>query len=242
MKVTNFSKSIILKTSGFLFIFSLSFLIKTQGQSFGSIEVKGSYHQLFGTGYAFLIDDRNVQGGRFYVSEFGNVGIGMPKGPGPNSWPNPLEKLHLMGNAILGGNILISKDPQLAVQWKKLSLENDPQWGLWLDKGVVATDYAIAKPVDWADYVFDENYRLRPLSEVEMFIKANKHLPEIPSQQKIQEEGYTVHSMNTNFMQKIEELTLYAIAQDKQIKQLEEQLKRQEQLVQELMTRVKRKK
>jgi sugar lactone lactonase YvrE len=69
----------------------------------------------------------------------------------------------------------------------------------------------------WADYVFDEKYRLRPLSEIEKFIKENKHLPEIPSAKEIQENGLKVGEIQTKMMQKIEELTLYIIELKKEI-------------------------
>lgn len=63
----------------------------------------------------------------------------------------------------------------------------------------------------WADYVFAPEYKLRPLEEVETFIKANKHLPEIQPASEIQENGLDVANVTTKMMAKIEELTLYLI-------------------------------
>jgi hypothetical protein len=71
-----------------------------------------------------------------------------------------------------------------------------------------------------ADFVFEEDYTLRPLSEVEAFIKANKHLPEIPSAKEMQEDGVGVSELQTKLLQKIEELTLYMIEQNKQLAEL----------------------
>lgn len=79
----------------------------------------------------------------------------------------------------------------------------------------------------WADYVFDSSYRLMPLKEVENFISKNKHLPGVPSAGKVQQEGLNVGDNQAVLLQKIEELTLYLIEQDKKIKQLEMQLKSQ---------------
>ena len=62
-----------------------------------------------------------------------------------------------------------------------------------------------------ADYVFDDTYRLRPLTEVEQFIKDNRHLPEIPSAKVMQQDGMGVADIVTKQLAKIEELTLYAI-------------------------------
>ncbi|SUJ02438.1 Uncharacterised protein [Sphingobacterium spiritivorum] len=83
---------------------------------------------------------------------------------------------------------------------------------------------------NWPDYVFEEDYRLTPLTEIEIFIKANKHLPDIPSAQKIAEEGLSVGEMNKLMMKKIEELTLYMIelsAANKQLKEEQTEMKKQ---------------
>ncbi len=83
-----------------------------------------------------------------------------------------------------------------------------------------------------ADYVFNPDYDLKPLSEVEHFIKTNKHLPEVPSEQQMQAEGLNVNEFQIKLLQKIEELTLYMIDQNKEIqyikqenKELKEQIK-----------------
>ena len=72
-----------------------------------------------------------------------------------------------------------------------------------------------------ADFVFAEDYQLRPLSEVKAFIEENKHLPEIKSAQEMQENGVSVSELQTQLLQKIEELTLYIIHQEERIKTLE---------------------
>ena len=70
-----------------------------------------------------------------------------------------------------------------------------------------------------ADFVFAEDYQLRPLSEVKAFIEENKHLPEIKSAQEMQENGVSVSELQIQLLQKIEELTLYIIHQEEKIKQ-----------------------
>ena len=72
-----------------------------------------------------------------------------------------------------------------------------------------------------ADFVFEENYLLRPLNEVSDFIQANKHLPEIPSAADMVNNGLDMGEFQIKLLQKIEELTLYIIEQDKRIKELE---------------------
>jgi hypothetical protein len=76
----------------------------------------------------------------------------------------------------------------------------------------------------WADYVFAKDYKLLPLADVEKYIKANNHLPEIPSAKEIQNNGLKVGEVQTMMMQKIEELTLYVIEQSKKIEALEKKL------------------
>ncbi|WP_228449426.1 hypothetical protein [Chryseobacterium sp. 2VB] len=76
-----------------------------------------------------------------------------------------------------------------------------------------------------ADFVFDEKYDLPKLEEVEKHIKEKKHLPEIASAKVMEKEGVNVGEFQIKLLQKIEELTLYSIEQNKQIKQQSEQLK-----------------
>jgi len=70
---------------------------------------------------------------------------------------------------------------------------------------------------DWPDYVFADNYQLPSLQSVEAFIREHKHLPEIPSAATIEETGQDLGEMQKLQMQKIEELTLYIIQQNKLI-------------------------
>ena len=75
-----------------------------------------------------------------------------------------------------------------------------------------------------ADFVFANDYQLRPLSEVEAFIQENKHLPEIKSAQEMQENGVSVSELQTKLLQKIEELTLYLIQQEETIQELRQEV------------------
>lgn len=70
---------------------------------------------------------------------------------------------------------------------------------------------ALKSTGDWADYVFADNYKLRPLSEVETYVKANKHLPGVPSAEEVQKTGIDMAAMDAKLLEKVEELTLYVI-------------------------------
>jgi hypothetical protein len=74
----------------------------------------------------------------------------------------------------------------------------------------------------WADYVFEDQYQLRSLTDVEGYIKLHKHLPEIPSATEINKDGLDLGEMQTLQMKKIEELTLYLIEMSKKNAKLEQ--------------------
>jgi hypothetical protein len=74
-----------------------------------------------------------------------------------------------------------------------------------------------------ADFVFAPTYKLRPLSEVEKYVKANSHLPEIPSATEVAQNGLSLGEMQNKLLQKVEELTLYVIEQNKRIDVLEKE-------------------
>ena len=80
---------------------------------------------------------------------------------------------------------------------------------------------------NWPDYVFEDSYELMDLNVVEGFIMENGHLPEIPSAKDVEaNQGIELGEMNRKLLQKIEELTLYVIEQNKRIKALEEGVKK----------------
>lgn len=88
----------------------------------------------------------------------------------------------------------------------------------------------------WPDYVFDEDYKLTPLKDVEAFINENKHLPGVPKAKEIEENGLSLGEMNKILMQKVEELTLHMIRLDKE----NEELKQQNKLILDLQSDVKK--
>jgi hypothetical protein len=73
----------------------------------------------------------------------------------------------------------------------------------------------------WSDFVFESDYKLDDLEMVETYIKENKHLPNVPSEKEVVENGVELGKMDAILLRKIEELTLYIIEQNKKIKALE---------------------
>jgi len=78
----------------------------------------------------------------------------------------------------------------------------------------------------WSDFVFDDNYVLPSLQELESFISKYKHLPAIPSEKEVRANGIDLGEMDSKLLQKIEELTLYLIQQNKEIEILRAELKK----------------
>jgi len=74
------------------------------------------------------------------------------------------------------------------------------------------------------DYVFDEDYELMSLKELEDFINKYSHLPEIPAASDLEKEGMNLKKMNLLYLKKIEELTLYILQQKKQIEELQKEI------------------
>ena len=76
----------------------------------------------------------------------------------------------------------------------------------------------------WSDFVFKEGYKLRALYEVEKYINKNGHLPDIPSESEVLDNGINLGEMQSKLLQKIEELTLYVIELKKENEELTEKI------------------
>lgn len=104
-------------------------------------------------------------------------------------------------------------------------------------RGKITASEVEIKLSSGADFVFKPGYNLMPLSEVESFVKENQHLPEIPSEKEMIDNGVNVNEMQIKLLQKIEELTLYVIEQEKQNKKLQEQIDMQNERISQLQNK-----
>ena len=99
-----------------------------------------------------------------------------------------------------------------------------PNFAVWVEEGIVTEDIAVAPHSEWdgsqPDYVFETDYELPTLEAVEFYVKSNKHLEGIPSKAEVAEKGWSLPGMDQKLLKKIEELTLYTIHQEKEIKAL----------------------
>lgn len=119
--------------------------------------------------------------------------------------------------------------------------------GMWAKVILSQGDHAIngkliAKEIEikintGADFVFEPNYNLKPLSEVEDFININKHLPDIPSEKEMLENGLNINEMQIKLLQKIEELTLYVIDLKKENEEQSKRIEKQEETIKNLQSK-----
>ncbi len=90
--------------------------------------------------------------------------------------------------------------------------------------GTIRSKEVKVEASDWPDYVFKSTYKLLTLNEVKTYIDKHQHLPEMPSEKEVKKNGIALGEMVKLQTKKIEELTLYLIDKDKQIKQQEEKI------------------
>lgn len=116
----------------------------------------------------------------------------------------------------------INQDGKVRIANGTNDLKTPAGYRLFVEEGILTekVKVAVKTTANWADYVFKDDYNLMPLSEVESFLKKNKHLPNIPSANEMVENGLDVAQMDAKLLEKVEELTLYIIAQNKQIEEL----------------------
>ena len=86
---------------------------------------------------------------------------------------------------------------------------------------VIAEELQVQLKGDWPDFVFADDYELMSLYEVENFIKQNRHLPNVPNEAQVTENGVNMGEMTSILLQKVEELTLHIIELNKRIEELE---------------------
>jgi hypothetical protein len=98
-----------------------------------------------------------------------------------------------------------------------------PQYPLDVAGQVHATSFVASSGNNYADFVFKPGYKLEPLSDVEASIRKDGHLPGIPSEAEAKAHGINLADMQVKLLQKIEELTLHQIDQEKRIEQLEKE-------------------
>ena len=99
-------------------------------------------------------------------------------------------------------------------------VNNMNDFALAVQGGVVSTKVSVLDIDSWPDFVFGNSYKLMNLYELEQYINANQHLPDVPAAQEVSANGIDLGEMNAILLQKVEELTLHIIELQKQIDEL----------------------
>lgn len=132
------------------------------------------------------------------------------------SWNGDTNKL-LIGTKSSGVNTNVLVVDR-ATESVGIGTQNPGLYRLAVNGGIRAKEIVVES--GWADYVFEEDYQLRPLEDVSRFIKENGHLPDIPSAAEVAAKGVPLGEMNTRLLQKVEELTLYMIDLKREVDEL----------------------
>ena len=117
-----------------------------------------------------------------------------------------------LGSLVLNGRVGIN-----------ITNESDT-YVLAVNGGVLTDEVFIKKVEEWFDHVFAKDYKLMSLHDLHSYINTNGHLPEVPAETVVLEEGYNLGEMQGILLKKIEELTLYTIEQQQQIERLEQRI------------------
>jgi len=115
---------------------------------------------------------------------------------------------------------------QNCVKIGNVSTSSFNNYKLFVEKGILTekVKVAVKNTADWSDYVFEEDYEMMPIDQLEDFVNTNKHLPNVPSAQEMVDEGLDVATMDAKLLEKIEEAHLYIIELHKELKELKVQL------------------
>jgi hypothetical protein len=150
------------------------------------------------------------------ITNSGVVGIGVE--PASSS----TNRLEVQGNTVTTGNGSITGTLSVGSTISAGSTITVTNGDLVLQNGrVQVRNWTLEAP----DYVFDSTYKLPSIDKVKKFVTKNKHLPDMPSAAEMKEKGIDLTEMNLRLLKKVEELTLWAINQDKEISEQKEEIR-----------------
>lgn len=177
----------------------------------------------------------HVNNGRIHIT--GNNTYGGPMllfGGSPGNAPAGQWGIEYISGGVAGlnfwkpdGSVNLGNYKMFLADNGKVSIGLDPNhintfkgdYNLYVGLGIMTEKLKVAvhSTNDWADYVFKKDYQLMSLSKLETYISEEGHLPNVPSAEEVVEEGIDMAKMDAKLLEKIEELTLYLIEQNKKL-------------------------
>jgi hypothetical protein len=167
----------------------------------------------------------------------GNLRLGVDVGTTIISGPTNCGAIQIKSHSALGG----ASNRYLRLGWKDnnsifspvLSINDDLNVGIGtttpgVKLDVIGTIRATEVKVclnQGCDFVFDKDYKLRSILDLEAYIKVNKHLPDVAPAKEMESNGISLSEMNAKLLQKIEEQSLYIIELNKRLTELENKIK-----------------
>lgn len=165
----------------------------------------------FDNGQATDLSPNGFDGGIFNGPVFNNTD-GVPNGGGPPTggssvWSTNGTTAYYEEGPVGVGTQAVPAGYQLAV-----------------NGNLIAEEIRVELSGNWPDYVFEKAYQLPPLAEVQRYIDEHGHLPHVPSAEEVETEGLELGEMNRLLLEKIEQLTLYMIAQEKRLNEQQKEI------------------
>lgn len=218
----NFNTGHLFVNNGNIYVDNSGFLSSNgpsgQIRFFWSETAKHSYLDYQGNFYLRLASNSGIS--PLILEKTGNVGVGYPTSYTPGATHVPTGyKLGINGNAICES---LTANQKVGIGIAPPAVGD---YNLYVKGGILTEVVTVKLQANWPDYVFAKDYKLSTLKEVEAFISRNKHLPDLPSSERVEKEGINLGDMNSILLKKIEELTLYIIDQQKQIDELKNSIK-----------------
>jgi hypothetical protein len=193
----------------------------------------GSFHEdmdVFSDGNVGLNTNSTDNGNLFQVNGSswfgGNVGLGTS---------SPTAQFHTTGSVRFAGLTVDSALNNVVVcdangnlytrSASSLAAADFPRSSLAMNSMIEAKNLTL-HPSGWADYVFDSSYQLPELSEIKTYIRHEHHLPGVRSAAEVEKNGIDVGENQAVLLKKLEDLTLYIIRQDEEIKNQDEEIKK----------------
>lgn len=220
------------------------------GESFSTINGNHSDFIPIGERSSFMLPDYNIGYFKLKATQGGrggsngnqlNFGVGSD-----NSWMQSSTHYITNRDGYCGNdNSKLYLNPlggKVSIGTTNIDCVDCDEYRLFVLKGIrtekVRVDIASVK--NWADYVFDKEYKLMPLNDLKQFIAINGHLPSIPKAEDVVRDGLDLGAMDAKLLEKIEELTLYTIALNSKNEELEKTKLEQDKLIQNLADRLEK--